>query len=246
MVCIGIFKCGSAGAAVPEFVKRPSSSRRVLQLFFFLLSAVQVAALFVALERPAQAYVDPGSGFVLLQVAGSMFAGAVYYMRHRLKRILNAMGRSSQISSRAGTQTGVVRNQPKAGHAKAFCMAGPVNPLAWAIPELGKRAILRQFLEISAKVPLLEFVKQPKRTELEVNIDFESINREVRQRFKDGKNRGETEVEITTRLVWLERQKHYALCNAMEEIFRGAADALDLLQQKNLVTPLTCSNGTSL
>jgi hypothetical protein len=34
-------------------------------------------------------------GFVFLQSAGSMFAGAVYYMRHRLKRILNAMRRSS-------------------------------------------------------------------------------------------------------------------------------------------------------
>jgi hypothetical protein len=42
----------------------------------------------VAFERPAQAYVDPGSGFVFLQVAGSMCAGAIYYLRHRVKRIL--------------------------------------------------------------------------------------------------------------------------------------------------------------
>jgi hypothetical protein len=41
-----------------------------------------------------------------------MFAGAVYYMRHRLKRILNAMRRSSPISSPAGTQTEVAENQP--------------------------------------------------------------------------------------------------------------------------------------
>jgi hypothetical protein len=61
---------------------------------------------------------------------------------------------------------------------------------------------------------------------------LEAIKREVHQRFKDGKNRGETEVEITSRLVWLERQKHYALCNAMEEIFRRAADALDLATEK--------------
>jgi hypothetical protein len=61
-----------------------------------------------------------------------------------------------------------------------------------------------------------------------VNPDLEAIQREVRQRFKEGKNKGETEVEITSRLVWLERQKYYALCNAMEEIFRSAADALDL------------------
>jgi hypothetical protein len=41
-----------------------------------------------------------------------MFAGAVYYMRHRLKRILSAMRRSSPISSPAGNQTEVAENQP--------------------------------------------------------------------------------------------------------------------------------------
>ena len=76
-------------------------------------------------------------------------------------------------------------------------------------------------------------MKQLKRTELDVDTDLESIRREVHQTFKDGKNRGETEVEITSRLVWLERQKHYALCNAIEEIFRGAADALDLGTEKS-------------
>ena len=93
-------------------MKRSCRSPRVLRSVFFLLGALQIAALLVASERPAQAYVDPGSGFVFLQVAGSMFAGAVYYMRHRLKRILNAMRGSSQISSPAGNQTEVVENQP--------------------------------------------------------------------------------------------------------------------------------------
>ena len=93
-------------------MKRSCRSPRVLCSLFFLLGAVQIAALLVAFERPAQAYVDPGSGFVFLQVAGSMFAGAVYYMRHRLKRILNAMRGSSQISSPATTQTEVAENQP--------------------------------------------------------------------------------------------------------------------------------------
>ncbi len=93
-------------------MKRSCRSPRVLASLFLLLGAVQIAALLVAFERPAKAYVDPGSGFVFLQVAGSMFAGAVYYMRHRLKRILNAMRKSSPISSSAGTQTEVAENQP--------------------------------------------------------------------------------------------------------------------------------------
>ena len=93
-------------------MKRPCRSPRVLRSLFYLLGALQIVALLVAFERPAQAYVDPGSGFVLLQVAGSMFAGAVYYMRHRLRRILNAMRRSSPISSPASPQTEVAENQP--------------------------------------------------------------------------------------------------------------------------------------
>ncbi len=93
-------------------MKRSCRSPRVLGSLSFLLGVLQIAALLVAFERPARAYVDPGSGFVFLQVAGSMFAGALYYMRHRLKRFLGMMRRSSPISSTAGTQTEVVENQP--------------------------------------------------------------------------------------------------------------------------------------
>jgi hypothetical protein len=92
-------------------VKRSYPSPRVIGSLSFLLGILQIAVLLVAFERPARAYVDPGSGFVFLQVAGSMFAGAVYYMRHRLKRLLGMTRRSSQISP-AGTQTEVAENQP--------------------------------------------------------------------------------------------------------------------------------------
>jgi hypothetical protein len=61
-----------------------------------------------------------------------------------------------------------------------------------------------------------------------VNTDIEEIQAEMRQKLKDGKRRGETELEITSRLVWMERQKLYAMCHAMEEIMRGAAAAIDL------------------
>jgi hypothetical protein len=61
-----------------------------------------------------------------------------------------------------------------------------------------------------------------------VNTDLKAIQTEVRQKFADGKNKGESEVEITSNLVWLERRRQYALFNAMEEIFRSAAAALDL------------------
>jgi hypothetical protein len=93
-------------------VNRLCRSPRLVRSLFCCLGALQIVALLVAFERPARAYVDPGSGFVFLQVVGSMFAGALYYMRHRLKRIFNTMRGSTDISSPAGTQTEVAENQP--------------------------------------------------------------------------------------------------------------------------------------
>jgi hypothetical protein len=50
-----------------------------------VLSLTLILALAVSFERPAWAYVDPGSGFVFLQVIGSMAAGALFYLRHKIK-----------------------------------------------------------------------------------------------------------------------------------------------------------------
>ena len=88
-------------------MKKRCLSPRVLHSCFFLLGVLQIAALLVAFERPAQAYVDPGSGFVFLQVAGSMCAGAIYYLRHRVKRLFSSL-RRSPVSS----PTEVIENQP--------------------------------------------------------------------------------------------------------------------------------------
>ncbi|HTZ58530.1 MAG TPA: hypothetical protein VMB49_10555 [Acidobacteriaceae bacterium] len=87
---------------------RLSLSPRALRCCLFLLGVAQVATLLAAFERPAQAYVDPGSGFVFLQVAGSMCAGAIYYLRHRVKRMLLSLRRSPAASS----QSEIVENQP--------------------------------------------------------------------------------------------------------------------------------------
>jgi hypothetical protein len=83
-----------------------------LRSCLLLLGALQIAAMLVAFERPALAYVDPGSGFVFLQVAGSMCAGALYYLRHRLRRMFYSLRRPSSITSSAGTQAEIVENQP--------------------------------------------------------------------------------------------------------------------------------------
>ena len=88
-------------------MNRPHYSPRVLRSGLLLLTVLQIAALMVAFERPAHAYVDPGSGFVILQVAGSMLAGAMFYLRHRVKRLLYLFRRSP-----GPAQTEVAENQP--------------------------------------------------------------------------------------------------------------------------------------
>jgi hypothetical protein len=93
-------------------VNRSSYSPRVLRSWLFLLGALQIIALLVAFERPAQAYVDPGSGFVFLQIAGSMLAGAVYYLRHRVRRILQSMRKPTKVSSSAIAHSEAIENQP--------------------------------------------------------------------------------------------------------------------------------------
>jgi len=78
-----------------------------------------------------------------------------------------------------------------------------------------------------------------------LNTDLEAIQREVDQRFKDGKTKGETEIEITSRLILLERQKHCALCVMQWKRFLEVQLTLSTLQQKHPVRPRTSSNGES-
>jgi hypothetical protein len=61
-----------------------------------LLGGLEIIAILCAFEQPARAYVDPGSGFVFLQVAGSMAAGAVFYLRHRVKRLFGLTRKTSE------------------------------------------------------------------------------------------------------------------------------------------------------
>ena len=93
-------------------MKRSRCAPVTLRCCFLLLGAIQMAGLLLASERTAQAYVDPGSGFVFLQVAGSMVAGAAYYLRHRVKRIFASWRRDSELTPATGGPTEVAENQP--------------------------------------------------------------------------------------------------------------------------------------
>jgi hypothetical protein len=57
--------------------------------------------------------------------------------------------------------------------------------------------------------------------------DWEEIRENVTKSFQDGKEDGKDHVDVTTGLLWLERQRNDSLCAALEKILRVARAALD-------------------
>jgi hypothetical protein len=56
-----------------------------MQKFLLFLSTVScLVGLTLAFEGTAQAYADPGSGLMALQVIGSTLTGVGFYFRHKL------------------------------------------------------------------------------------------------------------------------------------------------------------------
>ena len=53
----------------------------------FLLACGVIIGLLIGFERPAYAYVDPGSGLFLVQGIGTFIAGVFFYIRRRLKML---------------------------------------------------------------------------------------------------------------------------------------------------------------
>jgi hypothetical protein len=63
----------------------------------FLLACGVVIGLLIGFERPAYAYVDPGSGLFLVQGIGTFVAGVFFYIRRRLKLLTG--DRTDSVSS---------------------------------------------------------------------------------------------------------------------------------------------------
>jgi hypothetical protein len=61
--------------------------RRLCAAALGVLMVFQVFALLCALARPAYAYVDPGSGFLALQMLSTTFAGMIFMARKRLRNL---------------------------------------------------------------------------------------------------------------------------------------------------------------
>lgn len=58
---------------------------------YYAVQAAWFFALLCSLARPAHAYVDPGSGLLLYQVGGSLFAGLLLLLRRRVRKLFGML-----------------------------------------------------------------------------------------------------------------------------------------------------------
>ena len=64
----------------------------------------QVLVFLAAAVKPANAYVDPGSGLLFLQVGGSMLAGAMFALRAKIRKLFR-MGNPTETADPATIKT---------------------------------------------------------------------------------------------------------------------------------------------
>jgi hypothetical protein len=69
------------------FSRRGKLLRHVYAAFNCALIVLQVLAVLCALAQPAYAYADPGAGLLALQLISTTFAGIIFMIRKRLRRI---------------------------------------------------------------------------------------------------------------------------------------------------------------
>lgn len=59
------------------------------KLAYSVVTVLMFFSLSVALERRAYAYVDPGSGLLMLQAAGTVITGVLFTLRRRIKSLFS-------------------------------------------------------------------------------------------------------------------------------------------------------------
>jgi hypothetical protein len=73
-----------------------------LKLSYALVTIALLVCLSLSLERKAYAYVDPGSGLLLLQGVGTVLTGILFTLRRRIKALFT---RSKPAEDRATEST---------------------------------------------------------------------------------------------------------------------------------------------
>jgi hypothetical protein len=72
---------------------------RIAPKFALIHRAALVAALVLGTSGTAQAYIDPGTGSMLLQVIGAGIAGAIFYFRELRIKVMSMFSRRQEPAS---------------------------------------------------------------------------------------------------------------------------------------------------
>jgi hypothetical protein len=72
----------------------------VHDLKYFAVTLMLLVALSFTFERQAHAYVDPGSGLLIVQGISAVFSGALFYFRRRLRNLFVKAPKNIPQSSR--------------------------------------------------------------------------------------------------------------------------------------------------
>lgn len=71
------------------------------KLMYFALTAAVFTSLACTFERPAYAYVDPGSSLLIFQTLSAMVTGALFYLRRRIKALFT---RQASVAAKPAEQ----------------------------------------------------------------------------------------------------------------------------------------------
>jgi hypothetical protein len=63
---------------------------------YFGVCGIWVFVLLAATAQPLHAYIDPGSGLLLIQAAGSTLAGLAYLLRRRVRALFQRLMRRAE------------------------------------------------------------------------------------------------------------------------------------------------------
>lgn len=72
---------------------------------WYAFGLFEVIVFLIAAAKPANAYVDPGSGLLFLQVGGSMLMGALYVLRAKIRKLFRLGSPTVETTDDAATAT---------------------------------------------------------------------------------------------------------------------------------------------
>lgn len=81
-----------------------------LRFCHFALTVCLLVSILCLLERPAYAYVDPGSGLLAFQSLSALITGGVFYFRQRIRGILRSFRTSEGEAQELQTDDSAQKN----------------------------------------------------------------------------------------------------------------------------------------